>query len=214
MQNHKITKSPLLRDWSNGDFAHLHFGTFSGSARLLYAQPDLYGESSSGSLLGSGGAPVLQGDVLDDGKTKTRAAEAARTTLVDAVETLEDVRQMLLWDAGTVVGEGEEDLAARTAPERGGGLDGNLEVSGVGGVGKGVVEDVAEEGIDERDVTLHGERLRDVHLQLDVPLAELRSRLLLDLPQDERGVNAPVVCQGTIDHILRGIKTGEDAHVG
>jgi hypothetical protein len=44
-----------------------------------------------------------QGNVLDDSQAQTGAAQLATATLVNHVESLEDARDMLLWDAATGV---------------------------------------------------------------------------------------------------------------
>ena len=50
-------------------------------------------------------ATVEEYRVLNNRETKARTSEFARTTLVNAVETLEDMSNMLLVDADTVVRE-------------------------------------------------------------------------------------------------------------
>lgn len=74
-----------------------------------YSPPHLhlYREAAAGGGHRGGGAAILQGDVLDDGKAKTRAAQTARAALVDAVETLEEMGEMMLGHACAVVGVGE-----------------------------------------------------------------------------------------------------------
>ena len=52
-------------------------------------------QSAAGAVVNRYGALVQQYGILDDRQTETRAASRARTSFVDAVETLEEVRQML-----------------------------------------------------------------------------------------------------------------------
>src|SRR5882724_2035659 len=67
----------------------------------------------------------LLGDMFDDRKSKARAAGLTGASLVDAVEALEDARQVIAWDADAIVRNrnaqlilrhyltGNSDLAAR-----------------------------------------------------------------------------------------------------
>ena len=53
-----------------------------------------------------------QDGVLDDGESQSRSAQLSGSSLVDAVESLEQMRQMLLRNSCSIVGEYEPILAA------------------------------------------------------------------------------------------------------
>ena len=55
---------------------------------------------------------MQQNGILDDGETETSATQLTAATFINAVEALEDARQMLRRDAHTIVAEGERPMRA------------------------------------------------------------------------------------------------------
>lgn len=105
-------------------------------------QLNLYRQSSAGGGRCCGRSAILQSDVLDDGEAEACAAEPARTPLVYAVETLEDVGEVFGRNARAIVGEGKVQRVAD-------GLGLHAEIGGSNGVGQGIAEYVAEERVEQ-----------------------------------------------------------------
>ena len=84
------------------------FVKWDGSALFFQREDEL--QSAAFAVAGGDGAAVDHHGVLDDRQPQPRAALLARTALVDAVEALEDVRQMLLPDADALVGADDRAL--------------------------------------------------------------------------------------------------------
>jgi hypothetical protein len=100
---------------------------------------DLEPEADSDRRDGADLAVMGFGDGLHDGQAQSGAAGTAISSVVGAVEALADARALVRRDAGTVVGDGETHTSAGQRLD----AQGDVPV-GLGGVGDGVVEEVAQ----------------------------------------------------------------------
>ena len=91
--------------------------------------------------------------MLDDRQAESRTSRFARTPLVDAVETLENMADMFAVDAYAVIGEDDAVLIRARIECR----DENIAAAGVR---DGVVDQIAEYGFDQRGIAAHAERVR------------------------------------------------------
>ena len=112
-------------------------------------------QSAALAVAGRDRSAVDHHGVLDDRKSEPRTAQFARAALVDAVEALEEVREVLLADADSVVGEEERALLGRVVQQT------DVDVASPG-VGRGVVREVAEDRGQQRGVAHDLDPLRDV----------------------------------------------------
>ena len=83
----------------------LFAGRPEGSDGELVFKRKLEGQSACAGAEGSYLTAVQQDGILDDGEAEPRPAHVATAALVDAIEALEDARQMLGGDADAVVPE-------------------------------------------------------------------------------------------------------------
>ena len=81
---------------------------------------------------------MQNGNVLDDGKSKSRAAEGAASSLVDAVEPLKEPRQVFFGNADAVVGHADKDVFPARA-------DAHVDLAAVGHRLECVLERVEED---------------------------------------------------------------------
>ena len=95
--------------------------------------------------------------ILDDGEAEAGAAEFAAASLVDAVETFEDVLQMLMLYTRAVVADGE--LIEMAAFDLGLPAD-DVEPGSSVGVGNGIVDKIAEDAVKQALVAQHLHVLR------------------------------------------------------
>ena len=87
--------------------------------------------------------------VFHDGEPETRAAEFATTTFVNAIETLEEVVEMLRLYARAIVAD--QELVEMTAFGLRLFAD-NVETRGACSVGYSIVDEVAEDAVDETGI--------------------------------------------------------------
>ena len=119
--------------------------------------------------------------ILHDGEAEACAANTAAAALVNAVETLEDAGQVRRSDAYAVVAEAEHPAVI--------GLFGtDVDGGTLAGIVDGVVDEVAEDTVDERRVALYDNMLRQTVVKLHVALFKGDGGFLNDVADDGRHV--------------------------
>src|SRR5437879_4638272 len=103
---------------------------------------------------------MIDDDVFYDGKAQTGAAAFARARLVDAIETLEEARQMLESDARAKVAD--KKLHRFAALRRA-----QFDAPAFCGVAQGILHQIVEHLLDRVAIGVHGEGRRGSDPQLD-----------------------------------------------
>ena len=103
--------------------------------------------------MGSNGTAMQKDGIFYDGEAETSATHTAATTLVDAVETLENTGQVLWVDAHAVVAEVERPTVVSLfcADVDGGALASIID---------SIIDKVTENAVNERGITLDDDMLR------------------------------------------------------
>ena len=164
---------------------------------LFLGQGEVKLQSAPLAVADADAAAVEDDGVLDDGEPQSCASERPASPLVDAVEALEEARQMLLGHAATRVGDGKLPIAV---------LGTRLDIDGrlLSRIGQGVVDEVAEDTVDHAPHAPHrqlgGQRDEEPHL----PLLKLQCRLLLYLPDHLRDVHRLLAVQ--VLHLVHDVE--------
>ena len=191
------------RSWTRGYGEWLsELAGARGPVSEFFLQGEEEGDAFSRAAFGRDLALVEMDAVLHDREAQPRAANFPATSLVDPVEALEDPVDVFLGDADAIVREAEIVIFGVFLVA----IDRDLDV--LAGVGEGIVEQVAEDGVEQRLVSLHhrlGGKL-DFGFHL----------FLLDLARAFRQDTADQLVEvdlGQVEHVRRLLKPVEHGDV-
>ena len=115
--------------------------------------------------MGGDGAAMQEDSILHDGKTEPCTTHLSAAAFVYAIESLKDAGQVLRGDAYAIIAETECPMIVHR-------FCADVDVGALAGIVDGVVDEVTEDTVNERLVTLNDDAIWQIIVECHVALLE------------------------------------------